>query len=154
MTKASSDVRQTLHRRQGVRHRAEGCMALRWWLQCRKRSLRGTRQHPVICMPSPHMGPWFLLYRYTISYPKFWKPKSSENRKFFSWRSSAHQSSRLGQRCLDETHTQSTPRRCVASRRSKLGLQLHPAGCVTRVLPVSQQGVMCLYCMYMYRCIA
>jgi hypothetical protein len=22
-------------------------------------------------------------YRYTISYPKFWKPKSSENRKFF-----------------------------------------------------------------------
>jgi hypothetical protein len=25
----------------------------------------------------------YFLYRYTISYPKFWKPKSSENRKFF-----------------------------------------------------------------------
>jgi hypothetical protein len=24
-----------------------------------------------------------FLYRYTISYPKFWKPKSSENRNFF-----------------------------------------------------------------------
>jgi hypothetical protein len=78
-------------------------------------------------------------YRYTISYPKFWKPKSSENRKFFSWRSSEHQSSRLGQTCPDATHAQPTPRRCVASRSSKLGLELHPAGCVNSVselLPV------------------
>jgi hypothetical protein len=42
--------------------------------------------------------------------------------KVFSWRSSAHQSSRLGQRCPDATHAQPTPHRSVTSRGSKLGL--------------------------------
>jgi hypothetical protein len=47
----------------GVRHRAEGCMTLRWWQQCRKRSLRGTGQHPVICMPYTLMGLcWWWLF--------------------------------------------------------------------------------------------
>jgi hypothetical protein len=30
-------------------------MALRWWYQHCKRPIRGTRQHPVICMSSTHM---------------------------------------------------------------------------------------------------
>jgi hypothetical protein len=64
--------------------------------------------------------------------------------KVFSWRSSAHQSSRLGQTCPDATHSQSsTLCRCVASRRSKLGMELHSAGCVSHVsalLRVSQSA--------------
>jgi hypothetical protein len=46
-----------------VRHRAEGCVALRWWWQCHKRSLRGTRQHPVLCMAATRMGLccWWLF---------------------------------------------------------------------------------------------
>jgi hypothetical protein len=48
--------RALVHRSQGVRHRAEGCMALRWWQQCHKRYLRGTGQHRVVCMSSTRMG--------------------------------------------------------------------------------------------------
>jgi hypothetical protein len=67
--------------------------------------------------------------------------RNSEKPKVFSWRSSAHQISRLGQTCPDATRSQPTPRRCVASRRSKLGVELHPASCVSRVSALLRQSV-------------
>jgi hypothetical protein len=55
--------RALVHWSQGVRRRAAGCMALRWWRQCRKRSLRGSGQHPVLWMPSTHteLCGWWLF---------------------------------------------------------------------------------------------
>jgi hypothetical protein len=55
--------RAWVHQSQGVRHHAEGCMALRWLQQCHKWSLWSTGQQPIICMPSTHMGLcwWWLL---------------------------------------------------------------------------------------------
>jgi hypothetical protein len=72
----------------GVRHCAEGCIALRWWKQCCKWFLQGTRQHPVVCMPSTYMGLcwwwlfnamvlvgliWTTRYLQTIKWQKPWK---------------------------------------------------------------------------------
>jgi len=46
-----------------VRQCAKSYMALRRWKQCHKRSLQGTGQHPVICMPSTRMGLcWWWLF--------------------------------------------------------------------------------------------
>jgi hypothetical protein len=45
----------------------EGCMALRWWQQCRKRSLWSTGQHPVVCMYAFH--PQGSLWVVTVWFP-------------------------------------------------------------------------------------
>jgi hypothetical protein len=37
-----------VRQRQGVRQSGEGWMALRWWQQCRKRTLRDTAQHQEV----------------------------------------------------------------------------------------------------------
>jgi hypothetical protein len=62
-----------------VRHRAEGCMARRWWQQCRKRSLRGTGQHPVVCMPSTRMGLcWWWLFNYPLLVGLIWTTRKKK----------------------------------------------------------------------------
>jgi len=50
------------HPSQGVRHRADGCMAMRWWWQCCEQSPR-SRQHPIVFMPSTYKGlcRWWLI---------------------------------------------------------------------------------------------
>jgi hypothetical protein len=65
--------------------------------------------------------------------------RNSENRKFFHG-GRLHTRSRVWV-CPDATHSQPTPRRCVASRRSKLGVELHPASCVSHVSALLRQSV-------------
>jgi hypothetical protein len=61
--------RALVHRSEGMRHRAEGCMALRWWQQCCKRCLRGTGQHPAVCVPSTC---WWRLFNSAVLVGLIW----------------------------------------------------------------------------------
>jgi hypothetical protein len=70
-----------------LRHRAEDCMALRWWQQCRKRSLRGTEQYLVVSRPSTRMGLcWWWLFDYPVLVGLICTTRNPQkNGEGFSW---------------------------------------------------------------------
>jgi hypothetical protein len=141
MTKASSDVRQSLHRRQGVRHRAEGCMAHEVVTAVSQTIPSGHRAAPRHMYSFHPHGALVLVVQVHNLLSEILKTEKLRKPKVFFHGGRLHTKARVWAKDASTRHTQSTPRRCVASGRSLLGLELHPAGCVSRVSALLRQSV-------------